>query len=241
MAESRERTAPRDHAGAGHGRRHGCWRWKAALALLGVLMIIACSAAKTSYRVAKGTVRGTCKVAGFAIDLAGGTLKTTYRLGKFTYKVIMAPRNWPLTHDIKDIGGLSPKEAIRLGKVKNSPYTVKGHRYYPMSVSEARHYRQEGIASWYGYETWKQPGGRMTANGEVFDPCLPSAAHKLLPLPIHVRVTNLENGRSLIVRVNDRGPFVPGRIIDLSAEASKKLGFYRRGTARVRVETVELD
>ncbi|NIA20141.1 MAG: septal ring lytic transglycosylase RlpA family protein, partial [Xanthomonadaceae bacterium] len=69
----------------------------------------------------------------------------------------------------------------------------------------------------------------------------PTAAHKLLPLPTHVRVTNLENGRSMIVRVNDRGPFVKGRIIDLSAGASKKLGFYAKGTARVRVETVQLD
>lgn len=214
---------------------------KIALVLVVVPLVIACSAAKTSYRVARGTVRATCTVAGVAVDLAGGTLKTTYRLGKLTYKVIMAPRDWPLTHDIKDVGGLSPKEAIRLGKVKRSPYTVKGRRYYPMSIEAARHYREEGIASWYGYETWSQPGGRMTANGEVFNPCLPTAAHKLLPLPTHVRVTNLENGRSIIVRVNDRGPFVPGRIIDLSAGASKKLGFYKQGTARVRVETVQLD
>ena len=80
----------------------------------------------------------------------------------------------------------------------------------------------------------------MTANGEAFDPGKPTAAHKLLPLPAHVRVTNLENGRSMIVRVNDRGPFVKGRIIDLTAGAARQLGFYRNGTAKVRVETVEL-
>ena len=79
----------------------------------------------------------------------------------------------------------------------------------------------------------------MTANGEAFNPNGLNAAHKYLPLPTHVRVTNLENRRSIIVRVNDRGPFVKGRIIDLSAGAARKLGFHKKGTARVRVETVE--
>jgi rare lipoprotein A len=78
----------------------------------------------------------------------------------------------------------------------------------------------------------------MTANGEVFDPDGLNAAHKYLPLPIHVRVTNLQNRRSIILRVNDRGPFVDGRIIDLSAGAAKRLGFYEKGTATVLVETI---
>ena len=81
----------------------------------------------------------------------------------------------------------------------------------------------------------------MTANGEAFNPDGLSAAHKLLPLPMFVRVTNLSNRRSIIVRVNDRGPFVSGRIIDLSAGAAKRLGFYDHGTARVLVEAVELE
>ena len=81
----------------------------------------------------------------------------------------------------------------------------------------------------------------MTANGETFKPEGLTAAHKYLPLPIFVRVTNLSNKRSIIVRVNDRGPFVAGRIIDLSAGAAKKLGFYEQGTARVLVETVNLE
>jgi rare lipoprotein A len=110
-----------------------------------------------------------------------------------------------------------------------------------MSVENARTYRQTGVASWYGYETYRQKGGRMTANGEAFDPRGLSAAHKHLPLPTFVRVTNLENHRRIIVRVNDRGPFVKGRIIDLSAGAARKLGFYKKGTARVLVETVELE
>lgn len=79
----------------------------------------------------------------------------------------------------------------------------------------------------------------MTANGEAFNPDGLNAAHKHLPLPTHVRVTNLENGRSILVRVNDRGPFVKGRIIDLSAGAARRLGYYEKGTARVLVETVE--
>jgi rare lipoprotein A len=106
-------------------------------------------------------------------------------------------------------------------------------------MKEARTYREKGIASWYGDETLRQKGGHMTANGEAFDPYGLSAAHKHLPLPVHVRVTNLENRRSIIVRVNDRGPFVEGRIIDLSAGAARRLGFYNRGTARVLVEIVE--
>jgi rare lipoprotein A len=108
-----------------------------------------------------------------------------------------------------------------------------------MSSKAAAVYQETGMASWYGYETYRRKGGRMTANGEVFHPKWLSAAHKYLPLPTYVRVTNLENRRSIIVRVNDRGPFVNGRIIDLSAGAARKLGFYEKGTARVRVESVD--
>jgi rare lipoprotein A len=166
--------------------------------------------------------------------------KLVYKIGSFTYEVAMAPMDWPMTRDIETIDGLSPKEAIRQGKVKNSPYVVRGTKYYPMSVKEAESYEEIGVASWYGNETRRQQGGHMTANGEAFDPAKPTAAHKLLPLPVHVRVTNLENGRSLILRVNDRGPFVQGRIVDLSAGAARQLGFYEKGTARVKVETVVL-
>lgn len=81
----------------------------------------------------------------------------------------------------------------------------------------------------------------MTANGEAFNPKGLSAAHKHLPLPTFVQVTNLSNNRRIIVRVNDRGPFVDGRIIDLSAGAAKKLGFYKQGTTRVLVETVQVE
>lgn len=113
-------------------------------------------------------------------------------------------------------------------KVGN-PYQVQGKWYYP---ERDLNYDQTGIASWYGDEF----GGRLTANGEIFDPAFVSAAHKTLPMPSVVRVTNFDNGRSLVVRVNDRGPFVAGRIIDLSREAARLLGFKDKGIARVRVQ-----
>ncbi len=199
------------------------------------LSLLSCGIIKTTYNITAGTLKLGYRVTKFAG-------KTVYTVGKFTFTVVLAPLTWPLTHeDIESIDGLSPKEAIRQGRVKASPYVVKGKRYVPMSVDAARTYRQEGIASWYGYETYHQRGGRMTANGEAFDPHGLSAAHKHLPLPTFVRVTNLENNRQVIVRVNDRGPFVQGRIIDLSAGAAKKLGFHKKGTARVLVETVQLE
>lgn len=119
------------------------------------------------------------------------------------------------------------------GPVKASPYSVFGKSYYPMQ--DARHYREEGIASWYGTKFH----GQATANGETYDLYGMTAAHKTLPLPSYVRVTNLENGRSVVLRVNDRGPFYSDRIIDLSFAAAKKLGYAETGTARVRVEGID--
>jgi rare lipoprotein A len=202
---------------------------------LTILSLLSCSVVKTTYRVTAGTLKLGYKVTKFAG-------KTVYHVGKFTFTVVMAPLTWPLTHEeIESIDELSPKEAIAQGRVKTSPYVVKGQRYVPMSVEKAQTYRQTGMASWYGYETYRQKGGHMTANGEAFNPNGLSAAHKHLPLPTFVRVTNLENNRQIVVRVNDRGPFASGRIIDLSAGAAKKLGFYKQGTARVLVETVQLE
>ena len=195
---------------------------------------------KGTYKVGKGTVTTTYKVTKGATKLTIGTGKVVYKLGGFTFKVIKAPLEWPLTREeIETIDEMPPKEAIKKGRAKKSPYVVNGKRYVPMSVEKAKNYREVGVASWYGYETRRKKGGHMTANGEAFNPDGLNAAHKYLPLPTHVRVTNLENRRSIIVRVNDRGPFVRGRIIDLSAGAARKLGFYKKGTARVRVETVE--
>jgi rare lipoprotein A len=109
------------------------------------------------------------------------------------------------------------------------PYQVGGTWYYPREQPD---YDETGIASWYG-PTFE---GHLTADGEVFTSDALTAAHRTLPLPVNVRVTNLENGQSLVVRVNDRGPFAKGRIIDVSARAAKLLGFFGAGTARVRVQ-----
>ena len=133
---------------------------------------------------------------------------------------------------------LSPEEAYRLGKLKNKPYVIDGKRYVPMDYRETSGYQEIGIASWYGQETLDQHNNQPTAYGEIFRPDKPSAAHKYLPLPAIVRVTNLENNSSIIVRVNDRGPFVDDRVIDLSAEAAKRLGFYGKGTAKVKLEVL---
>lgn len=210
------------------------------LMVLSILTLPACDLIKDTYRLGKGTVGTAYDVSKGVADAAVGAGKTAYKIGEFTFKVVVAPLSWPLAHEeIESIDGLSPKEAIQQGRVKNSPYVVKGKRYVPMSVQEAGKYREQGVASWYGYETCSRGKQCMTANGEVFDPEGLNAAHKHLPLPTHVKVTNLENRKSIIVRVNDRGPFIPGRIIDLSAGSAKRLGFHNKGTARVMVETIE--
>jgi peptidoglycan lytic transglycosylase len=111
------------------------------------------------------------------------------------------------------------------------PYSINGRTYVP---TENPNYRIEGIASWYGPDFH----GRLTANGEIYDMHSISAAHTTMPLPSYARVSNLENGRSMIVRVNDRGPYVRERVIDLSIGAAKALDFYGQGLARVRVEYI---
>jgi len=114
------------------------------------------------------------------------------------------------------------------------PYQVNGQWYFPQGPDPS--YDQVGTASWYGYPFQN----RHTADGEVYDEGLITAAHKTLPLPCIVEVTNLQNGRSIRVRVNDRGPFVGGRLIDLSKAAAEQLGFDRRGTTRVRVRFITM-
>ncbi len=115
----------------------------------------------------------------------------------------------------------------RVGK----PYTVAGRVYVP---EEDVNYREEGLASWYGDDFH----GRLTANGEIFDMTSLSAAHPTLPMPCYARVTNLGNGKSLIVRVNDRGPYHGNRVMDVSSRAAELLEFKSIGVARVRVEYV---
>ena len=110
-----------------------------------------------------------------------------------------------------------------------NPYQIAGTWYYPREQPD---YDETGIASWYGPTFY----GHLTADGEIYTAQDLTAAHRTLPMPVNVRVTNLENGRSLVVRVNDRGPFAKGRIIDVSERAAKLLGFFDQGTAKVRVQ-----
>ena len=110
-----------------------------------------------------------------------------------------------------------------------TPYQILGGWYYPR---ENTNYDETGIASWYGSKFH----GRRTANGEIFDMNLLTAAHPTLPMPVRARVTNLENGKSIIVRINDRGPFAKDREIDLSRKAAEVLGFRDKGTTQVRVQ-----
>jgi len=114
-----------------------------------------------------------------------------------------------------------------------SKYTEKGITSTPLKSSQG--YSAKGIASWYG----KKFHGRKTANGERYDMYAMSAAHRTLPLPTMVRVTNRENGRQIVVRVNDRGPFIEGRLIDLSYAAARELGFIHQGTAKVKIEVID--
>ena len=111
----------------------------------------------------------------------------------------------------------------------NRPYTIRGQTYYPLASSIG--YRERGLASWYGHES-----GNTTSMGMRFDPDGLSAAHKTLPLPTWARVTNLDNGRSIELLVNDRGPFVPGRIMDLSAGSARALGI--TGVGRIEIEAL---
>src|SRR6187401_2518612 len=138
------------------------------------------------------------------------------------YGVSASPR-------VVDAGEPVPKGGgtYRVGK----PYVVAGRTYVP---EEDANYRADGMASWYGDDFH----GRLTANGEVFDMHSIAAAHPTLPLPSYVRVTNLRNKRSLIVRVNDRGPYHADRVIDVSVRAARMLDFHQYGTTRVRVEYV---
>ena len=113
-----------------------------------------------------------------------------------------------------------------------NPYQIAGRWYYPLASADG--YNKTGTASWYGTKFH----GKKTANGERYDMHAMSAAHKTLPMPCMVRVTNLDNGRSVVVRVNDRGPFVKNRLIDLSYAAARSLGYDNAGTAPVRVEVL---
>jgi rare lipoprotein A len=169
-----------------------------------------------------GVARGALAVAACLV------LANCASSGKFAsrvdpkYGVSSSPRVVAMGEPVPKGGG-----TYRVGK----PYTVAGRVYVP---EDDPNYRAEGMASWYGDDFH----GRLTANGEVFDMASLTAAHPTLPIPSYARVTNLSNGKSLIVRVNDRGPYHGNRLIDVSNRASELLEFKGNGVARVRVEYV---
>ena len=168
-------------------------------------------------------VMGAVGAAFLLANCAGPTKVASGRhSSEIKYGVASSPRVIPEGEPIPKGGGRD-----MVGK----PYVVAGRTYTP---HPGKGYDREGWASWYGSAFH----GRLTANGEVFDRDSVAAAHPTLPLPSYVRVTNLVNKRSMIVRVNDRGPYERDRVIDLSERAADALGFHRKGTSRVRVQYV---
>lgn len=138
----------------------------------------------------------------------------------------------PITQDEVVDAIPRPDPILMFGNM--SPYVINGVTYNVLE--DYSDYREQGIASWYGAKF----SGHKTSNGELYDLYQPSAAHKTLPIPSYARVTNLDNGKSIVVRVNDRGPFHSDRIIDLSYAAAVKLGYMKQGTASVEVEVLEV-
>ena len=136
--------------------------------------------------------------------------------------------------DVMQVPDAVPR-AEPLSENGNKPYTVFGVNYRPLA--QAGGYRERGVASWYG----RKFHGRRTSSGELYDMYAMTAAHRTLPLPSYLRVRNLQNGRSVVVRVNDRGPFVNNRLIDLSYTAAARLGMLGTGTAMVEIEAVTPD
>jgi rare lipoprotein A len=134
--------------------------------------------------------------------------------------------------DVSNVPDAVPKVEPKSRGGNRSTYKVLGKRYSVLPESDG--YRERGGASWYGNKFH----GHLTSNGEIYDMYQMTAAHKSLPIPTYVKVTNLKNGRQVIVRVNDRGPFHNGRIIDLSYAAASKLNMLRSGTAHVEVEAI---
>jgi rare lipoprotein A len=168
-----------------------------------------------------GAVRGVAAVAACLVLANCASSGIASRVDP-KYGVSSSPRVVAFGDPVPKGGG-----TYRVGK----PYTVAGRVYVP---EEDVNYREEGLASWYGDDFH----GRLTANGEVFDMASLSAAHPTLPMPCYARVTNLSNGKSLIVRVNDRGPYHGNRVMDVSSRAAELLDFKSNGVARVRVEYV---
>jgi len=154
----------------------------------------------------------------------------------FDKKKDQVPGDGPSGRSIKaeDVRDATPKNEPLARYGNNSPYTVLGKTYTVLPTSHG--YHERGIASWYGSKFH----GRRTSSGELYDMHLATAAHKSLPLPTYAQVTNLDNGRKMIVKINDRGPFHKNRILDLSYAAAVKLGVNITGTARVDIRAIDV-
>lgn len=149
-----------------------------------------------------------------------------YQASRYSQKHDSAPTAAPSVEHVTDA---VPVPEVRTAAGNKSPYVVRGKKYRVLPTEIG--YRQKGEASWYGSKFH----GHATSNGEIYNMYAMTAAHKSLPIPSYVQVTNLANGKKVIVRINDRGPFHGGRIIDLSYAAAKKLGYLNQGTAKVEV------
>jgi len=144
------------------------------------------------------------------------------------------PVDGPGKHrDVSHVPDAVPRVEPRSRGGNPSTYVVLGKRYY--TLQDSKNFVERGIASWYG----RKFHGRKTSNGEVYDMYAMSAAHKKLPIPTYAKVTNLKNGRSVIVRINDRGPFHENRVIDLSYAAASRIGVLGKGTALVEVRAID--
>ena len=165
----------------------------------------------------------------FIVMLAGCS-STGSNSGRYSMKHDKAPER-PV--DVSHVKDAVPRVEPKSRGGNKSPYTVLGKQYYVMP--NAQGYVATGTASWYG----RKFHGHKTSNGEVYDMYKMSAAHKSLPLPTYLKVTNVDNNRQVVVRVNDRGPFHGDRMIDLSYAAASKLDMLSKGTANVRIEAID--
>ncbi|HZH12633.1 MAG TPA: septal ring lytic transglycosylase RlpA family protein [Microvirga sp.] len=179
---------------------------------------------------AKSCPRGKVSLGGSALVRIAGVTAIALTVANCSSKVGGIDPKYGVAPSPKVIADGEPVPKGGGRDMVGKPYTVAGRTYVPSETPRP----VEGLASWYGSNFH----GRMTANGEIFDRDSIAAAHTTMPLPSYARVTNLQNGHSMIVRVNDRGPFHGNRVIDVSERAAAALGFHKQGTAKVRVEYV---
>jgi len=201
---------------AGHGE---AGNGKGAVALYAIAAIVAgCASTPTPPRVER------------EVKAPATTTPAPPRRGGGGYYLDDGPGESP-PPDLDRIADAEPR-AEPLHRFANSPYVVFGRQYVP--EREVRPFKQRGVGSWYG----RKFHGQKTASGEVYDMYAMTAAHPTLPIPSYARVSNVANGRAVVVRVNDRGPFLHNRVIDLSYAAAWKLGYLEQGSALVEVETL---